>query len=112
MENKIFNLSINPQAAIEFLKDWNKQGHKTIPFKVFIQFTTPRIQNKAEVIKKLSACAQLRPEWNISELNKRTGISRQTFYNWKEQGYLIFSLNKKLNLKETLKFWQDIDSYI
>ena len=50
MENKIFNLFINTQAAIEFLKDWNKQGHKTIPFKVFIQFTTPRIQNKAEVI--------------------------------------------------------------
>ena len=112
MENKIFNLSINTQAAIEFLKDWNKQGHKTIPFKVFIQFTTPRIQNKAEVRKKLSACAQLRPEWNISELNIRTGISRQTFYNWDSHGYLVHTPKGKLDLRKTLQFWDEIKSYI
>ena len=112
MDNKILNLSINVRAAIKFLKEYEASGSRIIKYEEFVRFTLPRIQNKVEVISKLKACADLRAEWNISELNIRTGISRQTVYNWDSHGYLVHAPNKKLDLRKTLQLWNEIKSYI
>ena len=112
MDKRILNLSIDIRAAIKFLKEHEASGSRTIPYSWFVQFTMPRIQNKSEVIPKLKACAELRAEWNISELNKRPGISRQTFYNWDSHVYLVHTPKGKLDLRKTLQFWDEIKSYI
>lgn len=54
-----------------------------------VKLCAPRIEKRQERFEKLHSLAELRPIWNLKELSERLGTSRQTLYNWNEEGCLV-----------------------
>lgn len=54
-----------------------------------VKLCAPRIEKRQERFEKLQSLAELRPIWNLKELSERLGTSRQTLYNWNEEGCLV-----------------------
>lgn len=49
-----------------------------------------RIENWQEKYEKLEKLSQNHDTCNVTEFSKWIGISRQAFYNWKQNGFIIF----------------------
>ena len=77
-----------------------------------VKLCAPRIEKRQERFEKLQSLAELRPIWNLKELSERLSTSRQTLYNWKEEGWLVVNSAGKADLKATVKLWKELQWHI
>lgn len=108
----ILNLQVNAKylkGLLELSQDWN---NPFISIGEIVKLCAPRIEKRQERFEKLQALAELRPIWNLKELSERLGMSRQTLYNWKEEGWLVVNSTGKADLKATVKLWKELKWHI
>lgn len=108
----ILNLQVNAKylkGLIEMSQYWN---HPFISIGEIVKLCAPRIEKRQERFEKLQSLAELRPIWNLKELSERLSTSRQTLYNWKEEGWLVVNSAGKADLKATVKLWKELQWHI
>lgn len=105
----IYNLYINAKYAKGFCEMYEKAGYDYIRVGELIKYCSPRIELRNERYQKMKELSQLRPIWNFKELAARLGTSRQTLYNWKDEGWIVTDRDGKADLARTTKLWEDFD---
>ena len=107
-EIRILNLKLDVKTVKALMELYQQQnyGHTTVS--ELLRLATPEIDDKEEKLGLLKKCAAVRPISNISELSSKLGVSRQTLYNWKSEGYLLLDNQGKVHLPSTIKLWEDL----
>lgn len=103
----ILRMQVDVNKACDLLRMFKEAGHSHIDICSLLRASTPKIVGVEEYIKKLKLRMQNRVSCNISEFAIWLDVSRQTVYNWKQYGYLVFS-GKKIDLPGTIELWQSI----
>lgn len=111
-EIRIMNLSVDIQSARDIMAIESSQGKRGISIGAFLMYCLPRIEHRAEKLELMRKCASLRDIWNISELSTQLKVTRQTLYNWKNQGLLILNNDGKVILPLTVSLWDDLSQVI
>lgn len=105
--NPLLNLNIDINTALQTLTTMKDKGESTVPMPLFLKFTLPRIENSIEKMDKIKRFSDINDIVTVSWLANNLGVTRQTIYNWKANGYLIFNDDGKISLKQTLELWDD-----
>ena len=64
----------------------------------------PKIKDYSAIVAKLEQLSGNYATCSITEFAAWTKVCRQTLYNWRDCGYLVYS-GSKVNLPETLDLW-------
>ena len=106
---------VNDMAALEFdvkeaqdvLTMFADAGKERIRVQDLLQQCMARIENWQEKYEKLEKLSQNHDTCNVTEFSNWIGISRQAFYNWKQNGFIIFQ-GTRIDMKGTYKFWTEL----
>ena len=100
-------LEFDVKAALDTLQMFADAGKTRIRVQELLQQCMGRIENWQEKYDRLETLSQTHDLCNYVEFSNWMGISRQTAYKWKENGYIIHR-DRKVDLKQTFKFWMEL----
>lgn len=90
--------------ALDLLTMFKEAGKEKIDVRTIMDEAAPKIKDYAALVERLEQLAGNHGTCNVSEFSAWMKVSRQTVYNWRDCGYLVYS-GKKVNLPETLDLW-------
>ena len=100
-------LEFNVKAAQDVLKMFADAGKDRIRVQDLLQQSMARIENWQEKYEKLEILSQNHETCNVTEFSNWMGISRQAFYKWKQNGFIIFR-DTRIDMNGTYKFWTEL----
>lgn len=98
---------VDVTKAYDLLAMFKEAGKEKIDVRTILDEAAPKIKDYAVLVEKLEQLADNHGTCNVSEFSAWMKVSRQTVYNWKDCGYLVYS-GKKVNLPETLDLWRSL----
>lgn len=114
--HELLNIRLDATRVTDMLK-WLKEidgknkktgVHKTrslITVRDLISICAIKIDKPKVHIEKMKALSESRKLYNMKELSERLGISRQTLYNWRDEGWLVME-EGKVHLPRTIELWE------
>ena len=114
--HELLNIRLDATGVTDMLK-WlkeidgksNKTGvRKTrslITVRDLISICAIKIDKPKVHIEKMKTLSENRKLYNMKELSERLGISRQTLYNWRDEGWLVME-EGKVHLPRTIELWE------
>lgn len=72
-----------------------------------LSFCPLKIKDMSIILDRLKQCAELRRDWNVSELARKLKVSRPTIYNWTNYNYLIWH-GRKIDVIRTSELWEQL----
>ena len=100
-------MQVDVNKAYDLLRMFKDAGQSHINVETILDEAAPKIGGVEEYIKKLEHSAQIRKTCNFSELATWLNVSRQTVYNWKKFGYLVYD-KTAIDLAATVELWKSI----
>ena len=100
-------LEFDVKAAQDVLNMFAEAGKTRIRVQDLLQQCMARIDNWQEKYEKLETLSQNHDTCNATEFAHWMGISRQAFYNWKQNGFIIFR-GARIDMPGTYKFWTEL----
>ena len=100
-------MQVDVNKAYELLRMFKDAGQSHINVETILDEAAPKIGGVEEYIKKLEHSSQIRKTCNFSELATWLNVSRQTVYNWKKFGYLVYD-KTAIDLAATVELWKSI----
>ena len=100
-------MQVDVNKAYDLLLMFKDAGQTHIDIETILDEAAPKIGGVEEYIKKLEHSAQIRKTCNFSELATWLDVSRQTVYNWKKFGYLVYD-KTAIDLAATVELWKSI----
>ena len=90
------------QSVIRRLQETDK---RLVTEKELLQLVTPKINHIRKTVELLQKAVRdgFTDAYSISDATKHTGISRQTFYRWHEEGIIQQDETGKVKISEILK---------
>ena len=88
-----------------------KKNNHAVSLKDLLTMVPIKIKNIDDIYPRIKECSQVRRMWNTSELAMKLGVNRQTLYNWKKNGYLVYSPQKLIDLETTVELWECMIPY-
>lgn len=104
-DRDIYNLTLNAKCARDFCEMCTDIGQVRIGD--LIRFCAPRIEHRDERYRQLKQYSETKPIVSFSDLSRFINISRQTLYNWKDEGWIITDHNGKADLRRTVELWEE-----
>ena len=83
---------------------FKEAGKERIDVRTILDEAAPKIKDFPALASKLEQLSGSHDTCNVSEFYNWMKVSRQTVYNWRDCGYLVYS-GRKVNLPETLELW-------
>lgn len=114
--HELLNIRLDATGVTDMLK-WLKENdgkgrktgvyktHSLISIRDLISTCAIKIDKPKAHIEKMRNLAQSRILYNMKELSERLGISRQTLYNWRDEGWLVME-GGKVHLPRTIELWE------
>ena len=114
--NQLLNIQLDIDSILilsEKLVEYSKKNKNTdtLPLRTLLELVPIKIKNIDEIYPRIKECSQIRRMWNTSELAMKLGVNRQTLYNWKKNGYLVYSPQKLIDLQTTVELWECMIPY-
>ena len=100
-------LEFDVKAAQDVLNMFAEAGKTRIRVQDLLRQCMARIDNWQEKFEKLETLSKNHDICNATEFSHWMGISRQAFYNWKQNGFIIFR-GTRIDLPGTYKFWIEL----
>lgn len=100
-------MQVDVNKAYDLLRMFKDAGQSHINVETILDEAAPKIGGVEEYIKKLEHSSQIRKTCNFSELATWLNVSRQTVYNWKKFGYLVYD-KTAIDLAATVELWKSI----
>lgn len=114
--HELLNIRLNVTGVTDMLK-WLKENddkgkktgvyntHLLISIRGLISTCAIKIDKLKVHIDKMRALTKSRNLYNMKELSECLGISRQTLYNWRDEGWLVMEVGK-VHLPRTIELWK------
>ena len=95
--------------ALDLLTMCKEAGKEKIGIRTILDEAAPIIKDYASLVEKLEQLAGNHGTCNVSEFLAWMKVSRQTVYNWRDCGYLVYS-GKKVNLEIPMHYFKEIEA--
>lgn len=86
-------------------------GKTRVQLQELLRLCLAEIDNWPEKYERLGNLCKTHDSCNLSEFSRWMEVSRQTVYNWRENGYLILG-GKGVDMRETYKFWGELRRFL
>lgn len=100
-------MQVDVNKAYDLLRMFKETGQSHIDIETILDEAAPKIGGVEEYIKKLEHSSQIRKTCNFSKLATWLNVSRQTVYNWKKFGYLVYD-KTAIDMAATVELWKSI----
>lgn len=111
-DNRYLGLTFDTQSGINVLKALLGLGYNKVSIRLMLSFALSKIEHRREKLEKMKQLLQIKDSISISSLAKALGFTRQTIYNWRDAGYIFSTDQGKIDLEETVAFWEAIDDWV
>lgn len=109
--NYITGIELGVKAVQDVTNMHVETGKKRISIGDLLQMCAERIDHWQEKYERLGTLCKTHETCNLSEFSKWMEVSRQTVYNWRENGYQILG-GKGVDMRETYKFWCELRRFL
>ena len=105
--NAVLGLSLDTDRMLAFLQAFSDKGYRRITLNELVDITVRKVGITSEHISRLHSISDRHPEMNKAEFARYMRVSRQTVYNWIDEGLLILTQGKaQIRTSETACFWE------
>lgn len=107
MLRALLGLRLDMEKLRQFTQAFADKGYSQIRLYDLIDITIRKVGITEHSISRLNEVAVLHPEMKKAELARYLKVSRQTIYNWIEEGLLILTPDgTRIRTAETALLWQ------
>ena len=110
-DDRYLGFTFEPEKAIRVLMDLRDLGYD-LSIRQMLVFALSKIEHCQEKLEKMKHLLEVREFISVSGLATALGVTRQTIYNWRDAGYVFRTPTGQIDLKETIDFWETIDSWV
>ena len=110
-DDRYLGFTFEPEKAIRVLTDLRDLGYD-LSIRQMLVFALSKIEHCQEKLEKMKHLLEVREFISVSGLATALGVTRQTIYNWRDAGYVFRTPTGQIDLKETIDFWETIDSWV
>ena len=103
----ILGQQVDVAKVLDLLAMFKEAGKEMIDVRTILDEAAPKIKDFPALVTKLEQLSGSHDTCNVSEFSNWMKVSRQTVYNWRDCGYLVYS-GRKVNLPETLNLWRSL----
>lgn len=111
-DDRYLGFTFEPEKAIRVLTDLRDLGYDHVSIRQMLVFALSKIEHRQEKLEKMKSLLEVRESISVSGLATSLGVTRQTIYNWRDAGYVFRTSTGQIDLKETVDFWEAIDSWV
>ena len=109
----LLSLRLDTARMLSFLQQLQDKDTSDTNFAMLLYIGTKKLSISDDAVSRLRDLADLHPQMNIAEFARCLKVSRQTIYNWKDDGMVIFSgSGHHINLKKTILLWETVNSIV
>lgn len=90
----ILRMQVDVNKACDLLNMFKEAGKNRIDIQTILDEAAPKIIGYKKYLEKLADIATRKESCNFSEFAGWLDVSRQTVYNWKDNGYLVHTKSK------------------
>lgn len=111
-DDRYLGFTFEPEKAIRVLTDLRDLGYDHVSIRQMLVFALSKIEHRQEKLEKMKHLLEVRESISVSGLATALGVTRQTIFNWRDAGYIFRTPTGQIDLKETVNFWEAIDSWV
>ena len=111
-DDRYLGFTFETEKAIRVLTDLRDLGYDHVSIRQMLVFALSKIEHRQEKLEKMKSLLEVRESISVSGLATSLGVTRQTIYNWRDAGYVFRTQTGQIDLKETVDFWEAIDSWV
>lgn len=105
--NAVLGLSLDTDRILPFLQAFSDKGYRRITLNELVDITVRKVGITPDHISRLHSISDRHPEMNKAEFARYMRVSRQTVYNWIDEGLIILTPDKaQIRTSETACFWE------
>lgn len=107
MTKALLGLRLDIGRLLPFLQAFSDKGYPSITLGTLTDITIRKVGITQDSIGRVRTIADRYPEMKKSEFARYLKISRQTIYNWIEEGLFILTPDRtRVRTDETALFWE------
>ena len=107
MLRALLGLRLDTDRLLPFLQSFSDKGCRHITLHDLVDITIRKVGITAEDISRLRSTADLHPEMKKAEFARYLKVSRQTIYNWMDDGLLILNSDRsRIRTRDTALLWE------
>jgi len=105
-EVDVLHVKMDVKSAQDFLAMVAEKGEAMVEVQDLLAFARPWITDWPEHLARLERTAESHDRCTPTELANWNKVSRQTVYNWRDRGLLVFDAKKKIDVPATVALWR------
>jgi hypothetical protein len=106
-ESTLLRMQVDVNKAYDLLNMFKEAGKNRIDIQTILDEAAPKIIGYKKYLKKLADIATRKESCNFSEFAGWLDVSRQTVYNWRDNGYLVHT-KSKIDIPATVRLWESL----
>ena len=106
-ESTLLRMQVDVNKAYDLLNMFKEAGKNRIDIQTILDEAAPKIVGYKKYLEKLADIATRKDSCNFSEFAGWLDVSRQTVYNWRDNGYLVHT-KSKIDIPTTVRLWESL----
>lgn len=106
-ESTLLRMQVDVNKAYDLLNMFKEAGKNRIDIQTILDEAAPKIVGYKKYLEKLADIATRKESCNFSEFAGWLDVSRQTVYNWRDNGYLAHT-KSKIDIPATVRLWESL----
>lgn len=106
-DSVILRMQVDVNKAYDLLNMFKEAGKNRIDIQTILDEAVPKIIGYKKYLEKLADIATRKESCNFSEFAGWLDVSRQTVYNWRDNGYLVHT-KSKIDIPATVRLWESL----
>ena len=104
-EVDVLHVKMDVKSAQDFLAMVAENGDTMVEVQDLLAFARPLITDWPEHLARLERTAESHDRCTPTELANWNKVSRQTVYNWRDRGLLVYD-GRRINVPGTVALWR------
>jgi len=107
MLKALLGLRLDIDRLLPFLQAFSDKGYSHITLHDLVDISFRKVGITSEDISRLRDIADIHPEMKKAEFARYLKVSRQTIYNWMDDGLLILTSDRtRIRTQDTALLWE------
>lgn len=107
----VLKLKIDIKAAQEALDMLAKRGKVLTDVRTLLTFSMPQVSEWQVRLEKLERIGESHDKCTITEIANWLKVSRQTIYNWRDRGLLVYD-GRRIDTRKTIALWKILKTMV
>ena len=106
-DSTLLRMQVDVGKAYDLLAMFKEAKKTRIDIQTILDEAAPKIVGYKKYLERLSDIATRKESCNFSEFAGWLDVSRQTVYNWRDNGYLVH-IKSKIDIPATVQLWESL----